>query len=43
MCEAQERNQQALHELQIMTGTWNIDLAKLRNILNGTCNEKDHE
>jgi len=35
MCESDERNQRALHELRIMTGTWTIDLGRLRDILTG--------
>jgi len=35
MCEANERNQKALHQIQVMTGTWAIDLGLLRQILTG--------
>ena len=35
MCQAEERNQQALHEIKVMTGTWAIDLGKLQRILRG--------
>jgi len=37
MCEAAERNQQALHAIKAMTGTWTIDLGLLKQILTGPC------
>lgn len=44
MCDAQERNQKALHQIQVMTGTWTIDLGLLRQILTGNqCTEHEGE
>ena len=42
MCEAAERNTRAIFELEIMAGTWQFDLAKLKQILTGTdCQHED--
>ncbi|MDQ5860692.1 MAG: hypothetical protein M3536_00315 [Actinomycetota bacterium] len=34
-CEAEERNLRAVYEIEQMTGSWIVDLAKLKNILTG--------
>ncbi len=34
-CEAEERILRAVYEIEQMTGSWIIDLAKLKNILTG--------
>lgn len=36
MCEAQERNMQAIFEIEKMAGTWVIDLGRIKQILTGT-------
>jgi len=36
MCEAEERNLQAVFEIEMMAGTWQIDLGRLKQILTGT-------
>ena len=41
MCEAAERNTQAIFELEMMAGTWRIDLARLKQILTGECQHED--
>ena len=43
MCESYERNQQALHAIKTMTGTWTIDLGALRQILTGECTEHEQD
>lgn len=35
MCEAEERNTRAVFELEMMTGSWVFDLARLKDILTG--------
>lgn len=41
MCEAQERNMQAVFEIEKMAGSWKIDLGLLKAILTGTdCQHK---
>lgn len=42
MCEASERNMQAVFEIEMMAGTWLIDLGKLKQILTGT-NDCQHQ
>lgn len=42
MCEAQERNTRAVFEIEMMAGSWVIDLGRIKRILTGTdCQHED--
>lgn len=42
MCEAEERNLQAVFEIEKMAGSWLIDLGRLKQILTGA-NQCQHQ